>query len=182
MDCDASERVRYTAYMFRKPILQGKNVALVAMTIADQAQFQEWLQHPALRMLIDDPRIPTMEDQMRWFARVQQSDRRFFSLVTVEDEQLIGNAGFVDIDPAKKEATLRITIGHPDATGKGYGSEAVTLLVRYAFEVVGWKRLVLKVLASNMRAIRVYEKAGFRSFLEDVQDGKTISTMQLLRP
>lgn len=152
------------------------------MTEADQAQFQEWLQHPELRVLIDDPRIPTMEDQMRWFARVQQSDRRFFSLVTVEDKQLIGNAGFVDIDTEKNEATLRITIGHPDATGKGYGSEAVNLLVRYAFEIAGWKRLILKVLASNMRAIRVYEKAGFSPVSEDVQDGKTISTMQLLRP
>lgn len=165
----------------RKVVLVGTHVFLAEMTEADQAQFYEWLQHSELRMLIDDPRIPTMEDQMRWFARVQQSDRRFFSLVTVQDEQLIGNAGFVDIDPVKKEATLRITIGHPDATGKGYGSEAVTLLVRYAFEVAGWKRLILKVLASNMRAIRVYEKVGFRSFSEDVQDGKTISTMQLLR-
>lgn len=167
--------------MDRMIVLTGKTVALAEMTASDQPSFQTWLQQPELRELIDDHRVPTIEDQMNWFARVQKPDRRFFSLLALPDHHLIGNAGFVDIDQERSEATLRITIGSPDARGKGYGSEAVQLLVRYAFEQAGWKRLLLKVLATNARAVRTYEKAGFALASTDVQDGKTILTMQLLR-
>ncbi len=164
----------------RTIVLSGKRVALSVMTEEDQPLFQSWLAGNAdLRALIADHRIPTPEDQKRWFTRVQQPDRKFFSLVTLPEGELIGNAGFVDIDPKKGVATLRITIGHPDALGKGFGSEAVVLLTEYAFSVAHWKLLTLKVLKENVRAIRTYEKAGFVPTGEDLQDGETICTMTL---
>jgi RimJ/RimL family protein N-acetyltransferase len=164
----------------RTIVLSGKRVALAVMTEADQPSFQSWLAgNPDLRALIDDHRVPTLEDQQRWFERVRQPDRKFFSLVTVPSGELIGNAGFVDIDASAGTATLRITIGHPDALGKGLGSEAVELLTEYAFSVVRWKLLTLKVLKDNVRAVRTYEKAGFVKTGEDLQDGKTICTMTL---
>ena len=43
----------------------------------------------------------------------------------------------------------------------GYGSEAIRLLLRYGFEVLGLHRIDLRVLADNGRAIRAYEKCGF---------------------
>lgn len=166
----------------RKVVLAGRNVSLTQMTESDQTKFCVWLQSDELRTLIDDPRVPGLEDQMKWFLRVQKPDRRFFSLITVSDSQLIGNCGFVDIDPARQEATLRITIGNPDYTGKGLGSEAVQLLVRYGFESMSLKRILLKVLSTNSRAIRTYEKAGFVKESEEKTDGKTILTMSLMKP
>jgi RimJ/RimL family protein N-acetyltransferase/glycosyltransferase involved in cell wall biosynthesis len=165
----------------RSVILAGEKVALVSMTEADQPSFQRWLSENAdLRSLIDDSRVPSMDDQMRWFARVQQPDRRFFSLVTVPDGVLVGNAGFVDIDPKVSQATLRITIGNPAFLGKGLGSEAVMLLVRYAFSIAAWKRLTLKVLRDNVRAVRTYEKAGFIPSGVQEESGKSILSMELV--
>ena len=156
-------------------ILSGERVALAEMIEGDQIHFQAWLAgNPELRELIADERVPTMEDQRKWFKRVQQPDRKFFSIVTVPSGELIGNCGFVDIDQEKKEGTLRITIGHPAFLGKGLGTEAVQLLVRYGFERAKWKRIILKVLRSNERAIKTYEKAGFRHLSEGLQDGKII--------
>lgn len=163
-------------------ILTGERVALRAMTLEDQTQFHTWLQSKELRALIDDERIPSMRDQHAWFERVQKPDRMFFSLVTVPEHRLIGNGGFVEIDPHGHEATLRITIGDPDSRGKGLGSEAVQLLVRYGFEVATWKRINLKVLKTNERAIRSYEKSGFKVASEHLQDGKTVFTMTLEAP
>jgi len=163
----------------RTIVSAGQHIALSTMIAEDQPIFCEWLQSPELRALIDDHRVPTIEHQMQWFERIQQPDRQFFSLVTLPDQQLIGNAGFVDIDSEKKEATLRITIGDPDQRGKGFGTEAVQLLVRYAFEVSGWCRVNLKVVQTNVRAIRSYEKAGFILEREHLQNGKTICTMSL---
>ncbi len=166
----------------RKTTLTGMSVSLVEMTESDQSQFCAWQQSSELRALIDDPRVPTLKDQMQWFMRVQKPDRRFFSLVTVPDGQLIGHCGFVDIDPARQEATLRITIGNPEYLGKGLGSEAVQLLVRYGFESMSLQRILLKVLSTNARALRTYEKIGFLKTSEETKDGKTTVTMTLLKP
>ncbi len=161
-------------------ILTGARVALAVMTEADQPQFRLWLSSNAeLRGLIDDHRVPTDEEQMAWFKRVQEPDRKFFSLLTVPNHALIGNCGFVEIDHAKKSAILRITIGSPEALGKGLGSEAVALLVRYAFEIAGWKKLLLQVLDTNTRAVRTYEKAGFMKTGEDLHNGRRMLTMTL---
>lgn len=167
--------------MKRSLVLKGDRVALAEMTEADQPSFQQWLSTNAgLRELIDDHRVPTMQDQMNWFTRVQQPDRKFFALLTLPEQTLIGNCGFVEIDPATQSAILRITIGHPEFLGKGLGSEAVLLLVRYAFDVARWKQVTLKVLKTNPRAIRTYEKAGFKQVGEGLQNGKPIITMAIM--
>jgi RimJ/RimL family protein N-acetyltransferase len=168
--------------MKRDIVLSGRSVALAVMTESDQPKFCLWLQSDELRGLIDDPREPGIEDQMKWFKRVQKRDRKFFSLVTVPDNTLIGNCGFVDIYDDKQEATLRITIGNPDYLGKGFGTEAVKLLLEYGFERAGWKEIRLNVLASNTRAIRTYEKCGFTSVAEEKKDDKTLLTMHVLKP
>ena len=150
----------------RHILLEGKKVALAEMTEADQPFFQEWhAGNPELRALIDDNSVPTMEDQMRWFVRSKESDRKMFSLVTSEGE-LIGHGGFVDIDEKNKSAHLRITIGNSDYWGKGLGTEATQLIVQYGFEEMQLSFVWLRVLASNERAVKSYTKVGFERWQE----------------
>lgn len=151
------------------------------MTEADQTHFHAWLQNPELRALIGDAHIPTMADQMTWFKRVQEPDRKYFSIL-LADGTLIGNCGFVEIDQAKKEATMRITIGNPEYVGRGLGSEAVKLLTQHAFKNMKLRRLLLKVFKDNERAIKSYQKAGFRTHTEDVHGGKPALVMVLESP
>ncbi len=146
----------------RRIVLSGEHVVVAEMTLDDQSQFQRWLSENAeLRALIDDQRVPTMEDQLKWFARIQQPDRKMFSLVTFPGHELIGNAGFADMDPAEKMALFRITIGSTGHHGKGLGTEATMLVLQYGFDELDLRRIRLEVLPSNARAIRSYEKAGF---------------------
>lgn len=167
--------------MDRAIVLAGSSVALVQMTSEDQPFFQKWIsESEELRSLIDDQSIPTMEDQMRWFARVQEPDRCMFSLVTVPDGTLIGNAGFVSINHADHSAQLRITIGNPHARGKGLGTEAVGLLLKYAFTHMNIERVHLEVLPHNTAAVRVYEKHGFVISPTPGEKGRIL--MQLKKP
>ena len=142
-------------------IMTGQKTALRTMTGEDQPHFHTWLKNPKLRELIDDPNIPTWEGQKQWFERLQQQyDRALFSIIVLPEETLIGNGGLVDIEPT--QAQLRISIANPDAWDKGYGSEIVGLIIRYAFEQRGLQSVWLRVRTDNPRAIRVYEKNGFR--------------------
>lgn len=148
--------------MNRDIISGGERIALARMTEEDQPSFHAWQQNPELRRLIDDPRVPTMDDQLRWFARAQEPDRRMFSLVTLPEHRLIGHGGFVDIASQKRTAQFRITIGDPEAWGQGYGTEATRLVLRYGFKELGFMQIWLRVRNDNTRAIRSYEKVGFQ--------------------
>ncbi len=57
---------------------------------------------------------------------------------------------------------MGISIGDPKDWGKGYGTDAMRILLRYAFIELNLHQVTLLVFEYNPRAIRSYEKAGFR--------------------
>jgi len=73
----------------------------------------------------------------------------------------IGNIYLRNIDWVSRNGELHILIGSPENRSKGYGQEAVRLLIQYAFNEIGLLRLHLLVLADHPAAIHVYEKCGF---------------------
>jgi RimJ/RimL family protein N-acetyltransferase len=87
-----------------------------------------------------------------------------FAIVEQITDKLIGNCSLMDIDNASKTAELGIFIGDAENRGKGYGTEAVKLLLDYGFNYLNLQNIMLKVLAFNECAIKAYEKAGFKEF------------------
>ena len=67
----------------------------------------------------------------------------------------------MDVDRTHSKAEYGIFLGEDDARGRGIGTAAAKLMLRYAFEEAGLHRVYLRVLADNVPAIRSYEKAGF---------------------
>lgn len=76
----------------------------------------------------------------------------------------IGGISLRDIDLTMGAAELGISIGRKDYWGKGFGTEAITLLMDYSFTVLGLHNIMLTTAAYNERAIRSYLKVGFREF------------------
>ncbi len=77
------------------------------------------------------------------------------------EDTLVGGVALWGIDLHNRRGHLGISLG-PDARGKGYGSDACRVLLRYAFIDRGLHRVQLEVLDSNEAAIRAYVAAGFR--------------------
>lgn len=65
------------------------------------------------------------------------------------------------VDRTDRRASMAIGIYDANILGKGYGSEAIRLLLQYAFADLDLHRISVRVLAYNKRAIRAYEKCGF---------------------
>jgi RimJ/RimL family protein N-acetyltransferase len=57
---------------------------------------------------------------------------------------------------------MGIQIGEREYWGKGYGTDALRVLLRYAFDELNLARVSLSVLEGNVRAMRSYEKCGFK--------------------
>jgi [ribosomal protein S18]-alanine N-acetyltransferase len=86
---------------------------------------------------------------------------RDFSVVD-EKENLIGNCEFYDIEEDGKDILVLGVQMKPSMTGKGYGSTFVKAIIDQGRERLKFTHLELAVADFNERAIRTYEKEGFR--------------------
>jgi RimJ/RimL family protein N-acetyltransferase len=126
---------------------------------------------PVLRRWINDPRIWSTLGQrtpansvreMEWINNYGKSTTDYVFGVALKDgNRLVGSIGLHDINPINHKAILGIMIGEVECQNQGYGTEAVRLALRYAFEELNLNRVALHVFDHNPRAIHVYEKAGF---------------------
>lgn len=92
-------------------------------------------------------------------GEVARGDRLGFGILDERGEWL----GTVELyDLSRTEATLGILIGAKDRWGKGYGTDAVRAVLRYAFERMNLQRVKLKTFKHNVRAQKAFQKAGFR--------------------
>ena len=74
---------------------------------------------------------------------------------------LIGQCALFQFDPVARTCALGITIGDKDYWGKGYGREAVRLLLDWAFRLRNVRKVWLTVWSNNERGIRAYRACGF---------------------
>lgn len=100
----------------------------------------------------------------------------------------IGSVYLRDIDREKGEAEYGIFIGESDALGCGYGTQAAERMLEYGFGTLGLKKIFLRLLKDNIKALRSYEKAGFQRIddrRENVlleQGARDIIFMEIDRP
>ena len=99
-----------------------------------------------------------------------------FSIRTLADDMLIGFIAFDSLNWTDRDAYVAIGIGEDAFWSKGYGSDAMRVMLRYGFSELNLHRISLTVFDQNPRGIRSYEKCGFkvegriRDFL--LRDGK----------
>lgn len=89
------------------------------------------------------------------------SSRYDFAICLKENDQMIGELSILDIEEDDKKAGFRISMSSIELTGKGYGPEAIKILLQFVFEELHLNRLQLEVFSHNLRGIRAYEKVGF---------------------
>lgn len=101
------------------------------------------------------------DDKEVWQNLLKDRNRLMFAIVG-ERGELVGDIELQQIIWRTKEAELRIAIGDKRYWSRGLGTEAVLEALHVAFELLSLRRIYLRVRADNARAIRVYQKAGFR--------------------
>lgn len=110
----------------------------------------------------DPPKPQAFERLVSEFNRDTSMGGRDPAHFAIEaDGKLIGTCGLSNFNHTSKTCELGIGIGNKAYWGKGYGREAVSLLVEYAFRYRNFRRVWLWVHADNERAIRAYRACGF---------------------
>lgn len=117
------------------------------------------------RLAMDEPALWWSRRENKEYLEKELLDddlsQCFFMIRTLEDDRVIGDIGLDGILWNHGDAWVGIGIGEKDYWGKGYGTDAMRVILRYAFTELNLHRVSLTVFEYNPRAIRSYEKAGF---------------------
>lgn len=143
---------------------EGQKVRLREYRKDDIKLAQEYINDPELKKLLH-PGIPylyTLEDEEKWFNNLSATNELYnFAIETLADKKYIGGCGLNNLDWKNSVATVGIFIGDKDYWGKGYGTDAMNVLVNFIFEQMNINKVKLHVFSFNERAIKSYEKSGF---------------------
>jgi RimJ/RimL family protein N-acetyltransferase len=147
--------------------LSGARVRLRALETRDLDTLIEAYRDFDLQLTTDGDAPPMSDLQVRelWGGIISDPgpDLRYFAIEPLEGSaQMVGACSLQHIDMRNRNAELSIFMVSNQGRGQGYGTEAVNLLMDYAFEVVRVDRLHLGVYDFNEAGLRVYERVGFR--------------------
>ena len=152
-----------------KPLFTGKLLRLAVPEPEDMDIMAVWSKNDTyMRLLDDDPVRPQFAADFSDF-RNQSHDSFYFHLRTLEDDTFIGFVVLFSIKWASQTSSMAIGIGENSYRGKGYGADALRLILNYAFAELNLYRVSLTVMSYNADAIRAYERVGFVK--EGVQRG-----------
>jgi RimJ/RimL family protein N-acetyltransferase len=152
------------AFGYGDSILAGERVRLRGVRDDDLAALAKWEMDPGRMATLSNWVVPMSEAAARervakWSANDQ--DNVGFAIESLDDSPvLVGNLGLWGARPKDRCATLGIALGR-EFVGRGYGTDAVRVIVGYGFREMGLHRIQLQVAPFNPAGIRAYEKAGF---------------------
>ncbi|MCL4252319.1 MAG: GNAT family N-acetyltransferase [Anaerolineae bacterium] len=150
--------------IYTSNLLTGEKVRLAPINKDDLPTYQKWFNNTEfLRLLMPDVAMPkTTEGVLEWYEEASKSkDEYVFGIRALDDNRLLGNCSIFSISQSSRNGEVGIYIGEPSEWGKGFGTDAMNVLVRFGFMDVNLHRLELHVFGYNARAIGSYEKVGF---------------------
>jgi RimJ/RimL family protein N-acetyltransferase len=149
-------------------IFTGKLVRLSAFDPEEMSKaFTRWnLNSEYQRLLNSAPfRMESAKSAAKWMEKELEemsSANHYFSIRTLAEDKLIGDIGLDVVNWQGRDAFVGLGIGETEYWNKGFGTDVMNVLLRFAFTEINLRRVTLTVFEYNPRAIRSYEKAGFR--------------------
>jgi RimJ/RimL family protein N-acetyltransferase len=142
----------------------GKKVLLRAVERSDLELLHKWANDPEIWYLLDGWHFPSsMAFQMQWFESLQADKLNQRFAIEVPGQGLIGTTNLSNIDWKNNHAFHGIMLGDKKDRGKGYGTDTVMTIMRYAFEELHFERLGTSIIEYNDISKKLYcEKCGWR--------------------
>jgi RimJ/RimL family protein N-acetyltransferase len=152
----------------RRFMIAGEHVILRAFEREDAERCYRWMNDPNIVRTLKSRYPIAFSNEMEWLERAIHASpsERHFAIERRDDRSHIGNASIHGIDWVSRSAWFGLFIGEPTAWNRGFGSDAIQTLVRFAFDDMNLHKLRINVFDYNEKAKHVLEARGF------VQEGK----------
>ncbi len=144
---------------------ESSRIRLRPYRIEDLQIIHSWRSDPELRfMTMMHPFPVTLEQDRDWLMKRLNdfsSQSVSYAIELKETNILVGYIQLKEINLLHKHAFLGILIGSVEHRQKGMGKEAVLLITKFGFDMLGLRKISLEVLKNNSNAIKLYENLGF---------------------
>ena len=144
--------------------LTGERVYLSPIDPTDAEIYTKWLNDSEITEFITlGSKIIGVEAEREALTQMARSGYNL-SIVRLDDDAPLGVISLMSVDLVNRTAVLGIFIGEPSELSKGYGSEAIRLILDYGFNTLGLHGVKLDAYAFNERALACYRKVGFKEY------------------
>ena len=145
-------------------MIEGRNLYIRPIKDEDMASIYKSCQDEEFLYMTGTRKSFTLDEIMESYKQFSSDPTRYdFAICLMENGEIIGDLAMLEIDQDNKKAGFRISLHSRDNVNKGYGTEATQLAQTFAFEELKLNRLELEVFSHNIRGIKAYEKAGFKT-------------------
>jgi ribosomal-protein-alanine N-acetyltransferase len=147
-----------------KNFIEGENIYLRELEINDVNQsYCNWMNDPEVtRYLKKHLGKWTIKELKNYVREVKKSpDVLFWAIISKDEKQHIGNIKLGHLNGIHSFSDIGIIIGEKTFWGKDLATEAVKLVVSYAFNQLNLQKLIAGVNKNNLGSIRLFRKAGF---------------------
>lgn len=143
--------------------IYGNRVMLREYRESDYEHMRGWVNNPKIVDTLSDIFLyPHSEKDTRGYLDMAMSTNwKGFVIAFRDTEEYIGQIDFIKLDEKNGWGELGIVIGKEEYLGKGFGTEALQLIIDFAFRQLRLNRVELVCWSFNARARHVYEKVGF---------------------
>jgi len=147
-------------------MLHSTRIRLRPIEREDLPRYVVWFSDPEVRQHLARYLPLSMAGEEKWFeqALTRPEDERPLAIDLHAGEGVwrhIGGVAFQSIDWRNHSAEVGIAIGEKSLWNQGLGTDVMETLLHHGFETLNLQRIFLRVFAANLRAQRMYEKAGF---------------------
>lgn len=143
--------------------ITGDKVLLRALEKDDMKNVLKWVNNGKVTyFMVTGQKPSTIYDLEKEYDGLAGDGKNImFAMIDKETGKHIGNIGLYNIRPVSLAAELRIIIGERNMWGKGVGTEACSLIVKYAFDRLNLHKVFLGVNKDNTGGLKCYENVGF---------------------
>lgn len=145
----------------RVVFLRGFKVTMRPVEMSDVEQLQIWVNDPDVRIFLGRYLPMSLADEKKWIESLVQNKQHIVFVIEV-DGQAIGTMGLHNINWRDRTATTGTMIGGKQHQSKGYGTDAKMVLLQYAFDELGLRKIKSEVLVTNERSRRCLERCGYK--------------------
>lgn len=139
--------------------IDGERIYLSPVSIDDAEIYTKWMNDETICKNTNAlTRIVPLQKEQEFLNQAND----ILAIVRKEDDELLGNISFGRVDYHNRNAEIGLFIGEMENRHKGYGTEALKLMLDYGFNQLNFHAITLNVLSFNEEAIQCYEKLGFQ--------------------
>lgn len=144
--------------------IEGIRIYLRPAGVKDASIIQKWHNDPEIMKLarIGNNKTTVREERKDIRSAYKSEDEAYHLIITKKGNTPIGFIRFNFIDKSSGNTWLRMTMGERKSRGKGYAREALDLYLKWMFYKLRVHRVTLECYSTNLRAIKLYKKIGFK--------------------